>query len=47
MNYCKDDAEVTEQKKERSWSVPIPETDPVYGAEGPLPRVWREVSSTV
>ncbi|KAF2870025.1 hypothetical protein BDV95DRAFT_595597 [Massariosphaeria phaeospora] len=43
MNYCKDDAEMTATKAERCAQVPIPQADPVFGVDGPLPKIWQSI----
>ncbi|KAL0931429.1 cupin domain protein [Colletotrichum truncatum] len=41
MEYALDSVEETERKRERCERVPGPEFDPVYGKEGPMPRLWN------
>jgi uncharacterized protein YjlB len=41
-NFCKADAEETEEKAANAKAVPIPEFDPIYGKDGPLVRIWKE-----
>ncbi|KAF1995919.1 hypothetical protein P154DRAFT_473642 [Amniculicola lignicola CBS 123094] len=43
MNFCKDDSEMTRIKAKACAELPIPTTDPVYGAGGALPKIWREI----
>lgn len=40
--YCRGEEEVENLKKEIR-AVGVPEQDPVYGVDGPLVRIWREV----
>jgi uncharacterized protein YjlB len=40
--YCKGEEEMEDLKREIS-EVGMPEQDPVYGADGPLVRIWKEV----
>ncbi|KAJ9643128.1 hypothetical protein H2201_009002 [Coniosporium apollinis] len=42
MNYCKETPEQTRRKAVDCYNVPIPDTDPVYGASGPLPIIWQD-----
>ena len=39
-NYCKGE-ESLESLREEIAHVAIPESDPVYGVEGPLVRIWK------
>lgn len=43
-NYCKADAEETRAKAEEAKGIPVPEYDPIYGLDGPLPMLWRAAS---
>ncbi|KAK8194363.1 hypothetical protein M8818_007553 [Zalaria obscura] len=43
-NWCKAGAEETAQKAATARAVPIPATDPVFGLDGPLVRLWREAA---
>jgi len=40
-NMCKADPEETAEKATNARYVPIPDFDPVFGAEGPLVRIWE------
>jgi uncharacterized protein YjlB len=39
-NYCKGEESIDELKSEIA-RVGIPAKDPVYGADGPLVRIWK------
>ncbi|KAK4504197.1 hypothetical protein PRZ48_005113 [Zasmidium cellare] len=43
-NYCNDDPVVTKLKAEAAKQVSFPDHDPIYGLDGPLPRIWKSVS---
>ncbi|KXL42749.1 hypothetical protein M433DRAFT_156553 [Acidomyces richmondensis BFW] len=43
-NFCRADAGETAVKAEAARRVPIPDYDPVYGLDGPLPRLWKEAA---
>ena len=45
MNWGKASPEETKQLARKSEQVEIPPLDPLYGSEGPLPRLWREAVS--
>ncbi|KAI5359437.1 hypothetical protein Slin14017_G103390 [Septoria linicola] len=42
-NYCKAGSSETEAKKQAAEQVPLPDYDPIYGLDGPLPKIWRGV----
>ncbi|OJD40316.1 cupin domain protein [Diplodia corticola] len=42
LHWCKDTPEKTKELAEKAGNVPIPECDPLYGPDGPLPRIWKE-----
>ncbi|CAK1356785.1 hypothetical protein CB0940_12007 [Cercospora beticola] len=42
-NFCKADKEETEMKKEAARKIAVPDCDPIYGKDGPLPRIWNKV----
>ncbi|PMD22437.1 hypothetical protein NA56DRAFT_570371 [Hyaloscypha hepaticicola] len=39
-NFCKADEQETREKAANARSVPLPMTDPVFGAGGPLVEIW-------
>jgi len=43
MDYdlCRDDPAIIEASRRRIAAVPLPDADPVAGADGPLRRLWR------
>lgn len=41
----KDDPARREAKFETAAHCPIPDRDPVYGVDGPLPRLYREAAA--
>ena len=43
-NFCKAGMEETREKAEAARAVPLPDSDPVFGAGGPLVRIWGEAS---
>jgi uncharacterized protein YjlB len=43
-NFCKAGEEETNQKAANARAVPIPDSDPVFGAGGPLVQIWRGVA---
>ena len=44
MNYCKQTPEKTKELAERCAAVPMPGLDPLYGEDGPLPRLWKQAA---
>lgn len=44
IHWCKDTPERTKELAKAAAEVPIPECDPLYGRDGPLPKIWREAS---
>ncbi|KAL4863519.1 hypothetical protein BDV12DRAFT_206404 [Aspergillus spectabilis] len=44
MNYAMKHPDETTLLGELSDSVPIPPLDPLYGLEGPLPRLWKQAA---
>ncbi|KAJ2905769.1 hypothetical protein MKZ38_004446 [Zalerion maritima] len=47
MNYCEDSPAETREKAAACQDVPVPEVDPVYGSEGPLPKIWNDHGATL
>lgn len=45
-NYCQAGEEETRAKAEEAKGIPIPDWDPVYGVDGPLPQLWREAAAS-
>lgn len=45
LHWCKDSPEKVKELARNCGRVPIPEKDPLYGQDGPLPRIWRDVLS--
>jgi len=43
-NFCKAGEDETNQKAANARAVPIPDSDPVFGAGGPLVQIWRGVT---
>ncbi|KAF8856392.1 hypothetical protein BDZ45DRAFT_594300 [Acephala macrosclerotiorum] len=39
-NFCKAGEEETKEKAENSTDVPVPNSDPIFGAGGPLVEIW-------
>lgn len=42
MHLCDASPEETARLKVVAAKTPIPEMDPLYGVEGPLPRIWGD-----
>ncbi|TVY84190.1 Uncharacterized protein LSUE1_G005262 [Lachnellula suecica] len=43
-NFCKAGVEETREKEGNARALPVPDSDPVFGAGGPLVGIWREAS---
>lgn len=41
-NWGKAGAEETNQKAANAKAVPVPELDPIFGADGPLVKIWKQ-----
>jgi hypothetical protein len=41
-NFCKVGEEETKEKAENARAVPVSNWDPIFGADGPLVRIWRD-----
>ncbi|RAL09116.1 cupin domain-containing protein [Aspergillus homomorphus CBS 101889] len=41
MEFALDSVEETELKRQKCRQVPVPVHDPIYGKDGPIPRIWR------
>ena len=39
-NFCKADEQETKLKAANAKAVPVPDSDPVFGAGGPLVEIW-------
>lgn len=39
-NFCKAEKEETRQKAANAKAVPVPGSDPIFGAGGPLVEIW-------
>lgn len=46
MNFGTASPEESARLAKVAEATAIPELDPLYGAGGPLPRIWREASSS-
>ena len=43
-NWCKADQDETRAKAEEASTIPLPESDPIYGKGGPLPTLWAQAA---
>jgi uncharacterized protein YjlB len=43
MNLALGTAEETNEMRERIKQIATPVHDPIYGKEGPMPRIWSKV----
>jgi len=44
-NFCKAGADETNEKAANARAVLLPESDPIFGAGGPLVEIWRKASA--
>ncbi|KAF2138420.1 uncharacterized protein K452DRAFT_234076 [Aplosporella prunicola CBS 121167] len=44
MNWGDKGPEETQRLAKLCTEVPVPEADPLYGVDGPLPKIWREAN---
>lgn len=42
IHWAKDSPEKTRELARAAANVPVPDTDPLYGLDGPLPKIRRE-----
>lgn len=47
MNFCKDSPQRTRELALQAEAVPIPPLDPLYGVDGPLPRLYKSAQINV
>lgn len=44
-NFCKASEEETKEKARAAKGVPIPASDPIFGADGPLIKIWQNAAN--
>ncbi|KAH6669902.1 hypothetical protein B0J14DRAFT_106948 [Halenospora varia] len=42
MHYCDATPDETKKLAARCAQTPVPDLDPLYGRDGPLPRIWKD-----
>jgi len=46
-NFCKAGEDETKEKARNARAVPVPDSDPIFGTDGPLVEIWRQAMKSV